>query len=297
MSSFLLKPQWSPRCWGLCLLAVAPFLLSLPALASGNGPSGANIGFDFNWNMGPNGYTASFIQSANGTGAALNNCGGQVSASSRGCDFAFSYDIGGVPQTPVAPGGTYDTWNGTCDSNPNDSAPLTLFNCFNANSFGQVFIAPATGTLSNFTMRMTCLNPLGGTINGLTALIYQTGASGTSIGATPLAQVPVDLSSCPTLTSWSGHTFSSSDFAPIPLNFSGVNVTAGNIYAVYFAGLVPGDTLPGGPPPVTNITTTPTPTPAPPTVWLVLIGISVMGLLTLWRRGQGSAPRFGDRST
>jgi hypothetical protein len=57
----------------------------------------------------------------------------------------------------------------------------------------------------------------------------------------------VDLSTCPTLTSFVGHTFSSADFAAIPINFSNVTLTAGNFYAVYFSGLVPGAGLPGSP--------------------------------------------------
>jgi hypothetical protein len=95
-------------------------------------------------------------------------------------------------------------------------------------------------------MQMTCLNPAGGTGTGLTAVLYQVNpANGGSIPATPLAQTPVDLSTCPTLTSWTGYTFSISDFANLPLNFSSVNVTSGNFMGST-SGLVPGGTqLPG----------------------------------------------------
>jgi hypothetical protein len=299
-SSGFLRLEQSARCGVVFLLAVAPVLLSLPAIAfgpgaddankasrfhhsaspaprSGAGPGGVNIGLDFNWNNGPAGYTASFIQSVSGTGATLNNCG-PVTPSGSSCDFAFSYSIGGVAQTPVVPGGVYSAWTGTCDTNPPNSAPLTLFNCFNTNSFGQIFLASASGMLTSFAMPMTCLNPAGGTLSGLTALIYQVNPGGLSIPNTPLAQVPVNLSSCPTLTSWTGHTFSAADFASIPLNFSGVNLTAGNFYAVYFGGLVPGSQPPA--PPLT---------PAPPTLWLGLIGLGGVGLLALWRRRLGGA--------
>jgi hypothetical protein len=252
-----------------------------PAPRSAAGPGGVNIGFDFNWIPdGPAGYAGSFIETVSMTGATLANClGAAVTPSILQCNFAFSYSIGGVPQAPVVSGAVYDTWTGMCDDNPVLSAPLTLFNCLNTNSFGQIFLASASGTLSNFAMPMTCLNPAGGTLTGLTALIYQINPDGESIPATPLAQVPVNLSSCPTLTSWTGHTFSSADFASIPLNFSGVNVTAGNFYGVFFSGLTPGMQPPGAPPL----------TPAPPTLWLGLVGLGGAGLLALWRRRLGGA--------
>jgi hypothetical protein len=230
---------------GLSLVAgPAPWAAPGPG-DSGAGPGGRNIGFDFNWSNGPAGYSASYISSTSGTGATLTNCAISLTATSRACDFAIAYSIGGVPQTAVTPGGTYSTWNGTCDLNPIESAPLTLFNCFNIDSFGQIFLASATGTLSGLTMPMTCLNPSGSPPTGLFAVIYQVNAGGTSIPATPLAQVSVDLSSCPTLTSWTGHTFSGADFAAIPINFSNVALTSGNFYAVYFGGLTPGPQPPG----------------------------------------------------
>jgi len=312
-TSQFLKLRRSARCGAVSLLAVAPVLFSLPTKAwgpgasganttpsfhlaspaprSAAGPGGVNIGFDFNWNNGPAGYTASFIESVSGTGATLNNCSGPppLTSSSTSCDFAFSYDIGGVAQTAVASGGAYETWTPPgaggriCDNPPVNTAPLTLFDCFNTDSFGQIFLASASGALSNVTMRMTCLNPSGLALNGLTALIYQINPVAATIGATPLAQVPVNLSSCPTLTSWTGHTFTAADFASIPLNFSGVSVTAGNFYGVYFAGLVPGTPPPGGPPDVTTLT------PVPATIWLGLLGLGAVGLFALWRsRSRGA---------
>ena len=237
------------RCGGYRFLA-SLCLSAVSALASGPGPGGVNLGFNFNWNNAgePLGYTASFIQSINGSGATLNNCGGPVTATTQACDFVITYSIGGAPQNPVVPGGTYSTWTGTCDQNPNLSAPLTLFNCFNQNSFGQIFKASATGALSGLTMQVTCLNPSGQPPTGLQAFLYQVNAGGNSIPASPLAQTPVDLSACPTLASWTGHTFSLADFANIPMNFSGVSLTAGNFYAIYFGGLAPGTPLPGSAP-------------------------------------------------
>ncbi len=247
------KLEQSP-CYGkFRILLAALFLWTTAALASGPGPNGINIGIDFNWNSGPPGYTASFIAATTGSGATLNNCtGGPTTPTSTACDFVFSYSIGGTPQTAVAPGGVYETYPtspspGQCDTNPPNSAPLTFFNCFNNNSFGQVFLASATGTLTAFSMNLTCLNPAGTPLTGLTAVIYQVNPGVTTIPATPLGSTPVDLSTCPTLTSWSGHVFSSGDFAAIPINFTNVTLTDGNLYAVYFAGLVPGSGLPGAP--------------------------------------------------
>ena len=135
-------------------------------------------------------------------------------------------------------------------------------------------------------MNMTCLNPAGTPPTGLIALIYQVNPNGLSLPGTPIAQVPVDLSACPTLTTWTGHAFTGADFAAIPLNFSGVTLTAGTGYGVFFAGLVPGTQPPGW----TGFV------PAPPTLWLGLAGIAVASLLAQWRRGQGRSPlRFLNR--
>ena len=249
----------SPRYGKSRFLPAALFLWTTAALASGPGPNGVNVGFDFNWNNGPAGYTASFIASTSGSGATLDNCViGPLSSSSTACDFVFAYSIGGTPQTAVTSGGVYETYPTspappTCEIGGSRTAPLTLFDCFNANSFGQVFLASATGTLTAFSMNLTCLNPAGTPLTGLTAVIYQVNAGVASIPATPLGSTPVNLSTCPTLTSWSGHTFSSGDFAAIPINFSNVTLTAGNFYAVYFSGLVPGSGLPGSPT-VTSVT-------------------------------------------
>lgn len=226
----------------LLCAAVCLFLLSVPVRASSPpGPNGINIGFDFNWNSGPAGYTASFISSTSGSGSTLSNCAGRLTSSARACNFVFSYNIDGVAQTGVASGGVYDTWpspglsGNICEQNPSGSAPLTLFNCFNNNSFGEVFMPGATGTLSNFTMSMTCLNPAGGPISGAVALLYEVNSDGISLPSAPIAQAPLDLSSCPTLTSWAGHKFNAADFAPIPMNFAHVTLTAGKFYGVYFA--------------------------------------------------------------
>lgn len=236
----------------VCLLALPLLVPAASAAANQPGPGGVNIGFNFNWSPGPSGYTASFIATVSGSGGTLNTCAAI-------CNFAFTYSIGGVAQTPVAPDGNYQTWTlppGSgrgCDV-PQNTSPLTLFNCFNSNSFGQDFQVGTTGALTAFTMPMTCLNPAGTAPVGLVALIYQ--ITGATIPATPLATTPVDLSTCPTLTNWTGHTFVAGDFVSIPINFSGVNLTSGNTYGVFFSGLAPGTPPPGAPaaPTVTAVT-------------------------------------------
>src|SRR5579859_7272599 len=246
---------------------IAPIVAptSVFAQAGSPGPGGVNVGFDFNWNPttsppGATGYTATFIATSSPSGATLNTCIGV-------CNFVIAYSVGGTPQPAVLPGGAYETWTppgrppgqiicDTTGSTPNNTAPLTLFNCFNQNSFGQDFTPTATGTLSAMTMAMTCLNPSGTPLKGLVALLYQ--VNGNNLPATPLAQIPVDLTTCPTLTTWNGHTFTAGDFANIPLNFPGVTLTSGVTYGVYFSGLVPGAAPPGA----ITITITPTSLPS-----------------------------------
>src|SRR5579859_4172867 len=140
----------------VCFVLAASALPSESALASGAGPNGINICFDFNWNSGPDGYTASFIADVTGSGALLQNCASQpITSLSTSCDFPIAFSIGGTPQTSVTSGGVYEhypnypTQPAFCDTSPSNSAPLTLWNCFNNDSFGQIFMARATGALSN----------------------------------------------------------------------------------------------------------------------------------------------------
>lgn len=290
---------FAPRARTVLLLAIAGLgagVLPSPVAAQGTaGPGGVNIGLDFNWACDgrpcvgqPAGYSAAFINTPNASGAPLVLClGGSVTPSLNACNFVLSYTIGGVAQPAVDTGGIYDTWpnssgNGQfCDSNPSRSTPLTLFNCFNQNSFGEIFLAGATGALGNVTMPMTCLNPSGSPPTGLIALIYQINPNGNSIPATPLAQTPVDLSGCPTLTSWSNHLFSASDFQPIALNFTGVSVTQGNFYGIFFGGLVPGTQPPGG----NNTTSVPTLS----ALGMILLGVTLVAAATWKLRGRLAA--------
>jgi hypothetical protein len=254
MQSMILMLRRCARQLAVCVALAASVLAPVSAMAQTGtvGPGGVNVGFDFNWGNST-GYTASFIVSS----TTVSNCSppGPVTGSTAACSFVFTYSVGGTAQTPVASGGTYETWNGAngatgvfCGQRTGattGNAPLTLFNCFNSGSFGQIFVPSTSGALGGVTMRMTCLNPAGTPPTGLVALIYQMTNSGNGLPTAPIAQVPVDLSTCPTLTSWNGHTFAAGDFATIPLNFTGVTVTAGNVYGVYFGGLTPGSAPPG----------------------------------------------------
>jgi hypothetical protein len=285
MQSMILMLRRCARQVAMCVVLAASVVATAPVMASGPGPNGVNIALDFNWGTPPPGYTASFISS----GTSVNNCSGPapVTASTTACSFAFTYSVGGTAQAPVAPGGSYETWTPPgsagriCDNPPTNTSPLTLFNCFNSNSFGQLFVPSASGALSGVTMKMACLNPAGTPPTGLVALIYQMTNGGQTLPSAPLAQVPVDLSTCPTLTNWNGHTFAAGDFATIPLNFPGVTVTAGNVYGVYFGGLVPGSQPPG--------TIIPQPlVPAPLNSWSLIALVTLLAVVAagLMRRRQ-----------
>jgi hypothetical protein len=292
------RGRFAPRARMVMLLAIAGLGAGVLAAQGTAGPGGVNIGFDFNWACDgrpcvgqPAGYSAAFINTPNASGAPLTLClGGSVTPSLHACNFVISYTIGGVAQPALNTGGIYDTWPNSsgsgvfCNSSPARSTPLTLFNCFNQNSYGEIFLAGATGTLGNVAMPMTCLNPSGSPPTGLIALIYQINPNGNSIPATPLAQTPVDLSGCPTLTSWSNHLFSASDFQPIALNFTGVSVTQGNFYGIFFGGLVPG-TQPPGAGNTTSVQTVPTLS----ALGMILLGVTLVAAGTWKLRGRLAA--------
>lgn len=233
------------------------------ASASGTGPSGANIGFDFSWNdsANPAGHAASFLE-ADGTTA--NNCSGPtLTETTKTCNFVYDYRINGVLQKSTSHSGNWIKWNNPttyadgkplvgygCSSPTSGTsmlgkAPLTLFDCFNANAFGQIFRAGTSGTLTQFRVSMTCLAP--SAKYELYALLYELSADGGVIaGASPLGTNLVNLSKCPTATSWQGKTFNAKNFARIPMTFGGAQVAAGKYYGVYFTGAgVPGTPPPG----------------------------------------------------
>jgi len=242
-------------------LALAPALTS----ASQSGPSGANVGFDFSWDdaKNPAGHSASFLEA---DGITANNCsGGPLTATTKTCNFVFDYQIAGAAQPSAAHAARYISFwtnptsyvsgepaaNTGCNSPTNGAgdlgkAPLTLFDCFNSNAFGQVFRAASAGPLTQFRASMTCLAP-SGTKYELYALLYEMSADGSTIaGTAPLGATLVNLASCPSATTWKGKAFTAKDFAMIPVNLGSPALQAGKFYGVYFTGpSVPG-TAPAG---------------------------------------------------
>ena len=274
------------------LASACVFSFATQVSASEAGPNGFNIGFDFSWNdaANPAAHSASFLEA---DGTTVNNCAGTgLTASTRTCNFVFDYKIDGVTQASVKHAARWITWSNpttyvggkpatsgcsspTADSGSLGKAPLTLFDCFNNNSFGQVLYPSASGTLSEFRMSATCLVPSGTTPLELYALIYELNADGSKIpGSAPMAATYVPLTSCPRATTWQGKTFRSSDFSYLTIPFTQVSLSAGKFYGVYFAGKgVPGTAPVGAGPALdkakqaTTTTTTSTTTTTTTTPW------------------------------
>ena len=248
-----------------CTLILAAIVSIAPGVshASTAGPGGANVGFDFSWDdaANPAGHSASFLEA---DGVTANNCaGGALTASTRTCNFVFDYRIGGVSQSSATHAARYISYwttpssyvNGAPAANTGCSsptsaagnlgkAPLTLFDCFNANSFGQVFRAGSAGQLTEFRMSMTCLAP-SGTQYELYALLYEMNADGTAIvGSGPLGATLVNLSKCPTSATWKAKAFRSTDFGMVSMNLGSPTVAAGKFYGVFMTG----SGVPGTPP-------------------------------------------------
>jgi len=230
--------------------------------ASEAGPSGVNVGFDFSWERAkaPGGYTASFL---NADSVSLNNCGGaNFTHSSTGCNFVFKYKVAGIAQPDVAHSANWITWtkpttytlgapsttgcnSGAATTTAGGKAPVTLFDCFNVHSFGQVFSPASTGRLADMQFRMTCLVPWGANSLNLYAVLYRLTDDASALSGTgPIATAKLDLSTCPSALSWEGKTFSDADFGWVDMPFKNVRVTSNTFYGVYFAG----NGVPGTPP-------------------------------------------------
>jgi flagellar motor protein MotB len=237
-----------------------------PVSATEAGPGGSNIAFNFSWDepRNPAGHSASFLET---DGFTANNCSGSsMSASTKTCNFVFDYFINGGLQASTTPAGRYIRWanptsyaggkpvGSTGCSSPAATggdfgkSPLTLFDCFNASGFGQVFRAGTNGSLTQFRMSMACLAPSGTPRFELYALLYEMSGDGNTIVSTsPLGTSMVNLSKCPTSSTWSNKTFKASDFAMTPMTFGDPQLVAGRFYGVYLTGPgVPGVTPPGG---------------------------------------------------
>lgn len=261
------------------ILAIAPQQIG----ASEAGPNGVNVGFDFSWDRAkaPGGYTASFL---NADSVSLNNCGGtNFTLTSTGCNFVFNYKVAGISQPSVSHSANWITWtkpttytlgspstagcnSGAASTTAGGKAPVTLFDCFNIHSFGQVFAPTSTGRLSAMQFRMTCLVPWGANSLNLYAILYRLDDPAKLTNA-PIAAAKLDLSTCPSALSWDGKTFSDADFGWVDMPFKNVRLTANTFYGVYFAG----NGVPGTPPLGAEAAIAgakapaPTPTPTPAT--------------------------------
>lgn len=248
----------------IALLPIAVSVISSPASASEAGPNGSNIGLDFTWNdaINPGGHSASFLET---DGITANNCsGGTLAATTKTCNFVFDYRVDGAVQASTSHAARWITWSNPtsysdgkpvatgCSSPTNGAgdlgkAPLTLFDCFNSGSLGQVFRPNASGALTQFRMSMTCLVPSGSAKYDLYALLYELNPEGTTLtGSAPIGATLVNLSKCPTATTWRNKMFTATDFSMMPISFTNASVIAGKFYGVYLTGSgVPG-TLPPG---------------------------------------------------
>lgn len=247
----------------LALVATSLLVSTADTLdASEAGPNGVNVGFDFSWERAkaPGGYTASFL---NADSVSLNNCGGaNFTHTSTGCNFVFKYKVAGITQPSVSHSANWITWtkpttytlgspsttgcnSGAASTTAGGKAPVTLFDCFNVHSFGQVFSPTSTGRLADMQFRMTCLVPWGANSLNLYAVLYRLADDASTLSGTgPIAVAKLDLSTCPSALSWDGKTFGDADFGWVTMPFKNVRVSSNTFYGVYFAG----NGVPGTPP-------------------------------------------------
>lgn len=227
-------------------IVFASSVIGAPSVNADTGapPNGVNLGFRY---VGSPTTTikgkAAFLLS-DSTGLDLcGNTGGN-------CSFDFRYKINGTFDTQVAQAAafSYKTWPTIDGTNQNavhcqgsTNGPLTNYNCFNTNGFGQVFSPASSGAMTEFSMAMACLSPTGST--NLTAYLYEasapayTGGAGTAdsnVISSALAQASVPLTHCS--TSWSAKAFSDSDFVFPAISFGSINLDSSKYYVVLFTG-------------------------------------------------------------
>lgn len=244
---------------------------------TGAPPDGSNVGFRYSGSTVPELHAvAAFIQA---DGASLNTCS-EGSGSVR-CQFDFTYAIGGSDDqsAPYATSSAgvlpYPTWPTVDSTNVDDPfcildaggpGPLTNFNCFNENGFGQMFQPTRSGVLTNFSMAMTCLSPKGSV--DLYANLYEVDEPGGrfpfALAGPPMASAMMHMSSCS--TNWSGHSFSDTDFTYPVMDFGRPSLSRAKKYAVFFSGNVIAGAQPTGAP------TTPPSSPETPAAPLAATG-------------------------
>lgn len=253
----------------LVAVLVSGVALTTASADTGAPTNGQNVGFRFINNPVGNGTLnvhAGFLQT-DGTGLAM--CGINTGMAHQDCTYDFRYSINGsqAVSTTQASAFAYYQWPTITDANKDsvlcrntannqlaDNGPHTNFNCFNQNTYGEIFKPASSGALSGFSMAMTCLSPTGSTI--LTANLYETSTpventgnnsgpfANSTINATPLASATFTLNSC--ATSWSGKTFTDSDFNYPTMDFGSVSLDSTKWYAVLFTGDAIAGTKPAG---------------------------------------------------
>ena len=261
--TFGIKRRLRTALAAVLVFTVAPIAIHA-ANATEAGPNGANVGFDFAWDdvANPLGTSASFLET---DGTTANNCSGSsLTATTKTCNFVFDYRVNGALQASTTHAARWITWTNptsytagkpvaTGCSSPTSGAgnlgkaPLTLFDCFNSSSFGQVFNAKVSGPLTQARFSLTCLTPSGTAPYELYALLYELSADGTTlVSPSPLGATLVNLTKCPTSTTWKSKTFKAADFAMTSITFNNAQVAAGKFYGIYFTGAgVPGTPPPG----------------------------------------------------
>lgn len=269
------------------------------AVASPAPPNGTNLGIRFVGSLAnPIDANAIFLQS---DGSTLVPCG----PANAGCHFDFTYKINGVTnqEAVLDPQNiSYDTWPTINQANIDGefcwggsqtqnqlsttlTGPLTNFNCFNQDGFGQMFKPTVSGTLSGFTMAMACLSPTNST--SITALLFEVVNNGSNdVLSDQIASSQFTLSNCS--SSWSAHAFSDNDFVYPTMNFGAIQLDNTRSYAVLFtgeavAGVAPVDVSA----PISSPTATPEPvlastgtegTTLPTLLGLALVLLGLIGL-------------------
>ena len=248
---------------------------------TGAPPNGENIGFRY-INAPTNGGV---IGTSDGTlnthgafmlsdGVGLDLCGQSPNNFVINCGFDFRYSINGTQYVPLAQSGAfaYSVWPTITDANKDlkhcsgqgggtngANGPYTNYNCFNTNTYGQSFIPAASGTLSGFSMAMTCMSTSGST--NLTAAIYESTVpvksvsqtADSTITSTPLATATFTMTGCD--TTWSGKAFSDADFTYPTMDFGALTLDSSKWYTVLFAGNAVAGARPSGVTTSSNTTT------------------------------------------